>query len=1143
TWTESEEKYIGWERKRGKLEELNRVIAGLEPHSQPDITVVGDQRRLVDFTYVITLDRDTQLPRDSARRLVETLAHPLNQPRIDEDGRVRKGSYTIIQPRVTTSLPSATATPFSRLFTNPVGVDPYTHAVSDAYQDLTGEGSYHGKGIYDPRAFQRVLGGRFPQQRLLSHDLIEGVYLRVGLASDIELFDDFPSDYLTYARREHRWIRGDWQISEWILPSVPNGEEGREPNPLSWLNRWKIFDNLRRSLVIPTLFILLIASWFISTELAIVLTLLGALILLFQPLAIPLTWATSRARFRSLSLTQIRREVTRALAKAALIPYEAGLATDAMVRALYRRWVSGKRLLQWTTAQVTGRTSGAQPRVFLITLSLLSLAMITMAALALQWGRASWPIITAWSLLWALGPLVGWLLNRKPADRPARETLSEEDQRMLREVVRRTWRYFDDFVGPETAWLPPDNYQVSHQNQIAMRTSPTNIGMWLLSALAAHDFGYLTAEDLIGRLSASAGALESLVRFRGHPLNWYALPSLEPLEPRYISFVDSGNFVGALWTLDHGLEELIERPISMTAAIEGLLDTLSVLEEMLRRRDHEPRVLEKMQRIEQSLMEALPQELPEKLQKLEDAEGLIRQLGGDRAWGVDGDSEFDYWAGKLQYQASSALEWWRRTFPWLDMLGAKQGFELSDLSPSGMDLVLDLRQQLPSLRDFAEGGWKLERRLRKTLEDPELGTRQRRWLEDVLAAVDGARGPAEDLVESVLSLRSSLSQYGAEVDLKFLYDRDRRLFAVGYKLSEHRFDQSYYDMLASEARLGSFVAIARGDIPVEHWLSLTRPYGSRGRQRVLMSWTGTMFEYLMPHLLQRTFPNSLLDKAAREAVQLHIEYGRERGVPWGISESAYGDLDFNRTYQYRAFGVPWLGLKRGLEDDLVIAPYATMLAMMVRPKAGVENLRRLAAQGLTNAYGYYEAIDYNRRPSRDEDLGVVVRAYMAHHQGMSLLAMANLLLDGRMQDRFHSDRRVKAAEPLLFERVPVDPVLHHMATREELPSRVGAVSAEPSVSSFDTPETVTPKVQLLSNGRLSAMITNAGGGYLRWRGFEINRWRADTTLDRWGAYCYCRDIETDHVWSNTYQPVSGDASDYRARFPLDRAEFWRQDNG
>lgn len=1132
TWAESEDAYIGWERKRGKLEELNRLICGLEPISDGPLVVVGDPGRMVDFRFVITLDRDTQLPRDSGRRLVETLAHPLNRPRVGTDGRVLRG-YTIIQPRVTTSLPSSTATPFSRLFTDPIGIDPYTRAVSDAYQDLTGEGSYHGKGIYDPRAFQQILDGRFPEQRLLSHDLIEGAHVRVGLATDIELFDEFPDRYLTFARRGHRWIRGDWQIAAWILPRVPTGGGGRGPNPLSLFNRWKIFDNLRRSLVAPAAVLLLLAAWLSGPAIAWFATILVAAVVLSQPLALPLTVATSIRNLRSISLSQIQREVLRGLAKASLLPYEAGLALDAIVRVLYRLAISRKRLLQWTTSHLAGAAPTQPLSGFLGLLAAIGTAGAAFAAYLALERPASLPLAAPWIALWLLAPASGWLLNRGRETSVPEETLAGADLAYLRHIARRTWRFFDDFVNEETAWLPPDNFQVSHRNQLALRTSPTNIGMWLLSALAAHDLGYLPPTALVERLKNSLESIRKLERFQGHLLNWYSLPDLEPLSPRYVSFVDSGNFVAALWTLTQGLQDVQRGPVLSMAAVAGIGDTVRLLGENLPD-EIARRVLSVAEQISQDVDSDDPLAA---LRGLQDYDRLLSQVEAEVPETAGGQTR--YWADQARREIDAWIEYAAPLLEWMTLLGERSEVELLDLGVEVLHAVRDELASPTSLQAIASGQVASAQALEHAGEEVGLPN----WAEEALTAYARAQRRATSIVRRIDGLIEACSDAEEQVDFRFLYDRDRRLFAIGYNVDQGQSDGGYYDMLASEARLGSYVAIARDEVRLDHWFSMSRPYGSRGRGRVLMSWTGTMFEYLMPHLLQRTFPNTLLHKAVDEAIKLQIDYARNRGVPWGISESAYGDLDFNRTYQYRAFGVPWLGLKRGLEEDLVVAPYATMLALPFAPKEGVQNLRRLERVGLSDGYGFFEAIDYNRRDPNKGGRGVLVRAYMAHHQGMSFLAITNLVQGGVMQARFHRDLRVQAVEPLLYERVPVSPVLHHLATREEVPSPAGIDSLPASVSEFQTPHTITPRLQLLSNGRLHSMVTVAGGGYTRWEGLDITRWRADTTRDDWGSFTYLRDLDSDQVWSAAHHPIGGESDEYEARFPLDRAEIRRHDSG
>ena len=493
-WTDSEGCYIGWERKRGKLETLNRLLNGDAEPGDENIVYVGDRDRLADVRFVITLDSDTHLPRDSARRLIETMAHPLNLT-----GEAADGSYNIIQPRVTTDLPSATATPFSRLFTEPVGIDPYTKAVSDVYQDLAGEGSYMGKGIYDPRAFHRVLTGRFPEQRLLSHDLIEGAHLRVGFASDIELYDEFPPDYLSYAHRQHRWIRGDWQIADWCLPRVPGPNRRRVLNPLSLLNRWKIFDNLRRSLVPAALVAFLVFAWLCSPFLGATASATAGFLILFPTIAQLVTLVTKRPGRDTSSWRERGHGFRRSLVETAFLIHQAGSALDAICRVWFRRWVSGKHLLQWTTAQAAPDLVQAQARRFFLQMLSISALSVCLAVVLCFVRPGSLPVAAPFLILWVLSPLVSVILKARVAAVSQGAAVPAAGEERLRRTARQTWRYFADFVGPDTSWLPPDNFQDSHGRVLAMRTSPTNIGLWLLSALGAYDFGYLTVDEVIGR--------------------------------------------------------------------------------------------------------------------------------------------------------------------------------------------------------------------------------------------------------------------------------------------------------------------------------------------------------------------------------------------------------------------------------------------------------------------------------------------------------------------------------------------------------------------------------------------------------------------------------------------------------------------
>jgi cyclic beta-1,2-glucan synthetase len=1145
-WCESEQKFIGWERKRGKLEELNDLIAGTRPADAGRLVYVGNPDRLTHVRFVITLDSDTQLPTHAARRMIETLAHPLNRAQLDDAGIVRSG-YAIIQPRVSPSLPSASGSPFSRLFSDPVGIDPYANAISDVYQDLAGEGSYHGKGIYDVRIFSQVLTGRFPDAWLLSHDLIEGAHVRVGLASDIELYDEFPQDYLSYAKRQHRWIRGDWQIADWILPRVPRSGGGHSPNPLTWFNRWKILDNLRRSLLPVANLALLVVAWLVSLQVGWVASLVVAVQMLFHLLMRPFTWATTEQRFKKIAPPKIAHDLLRVIVEAALLPYQAWLALDAIGRVFYRRCISHQGLLEWAPAQAMHAKSQARMSKLVLLMSLASAFGLLVGWAVKSWRPAAFWVAVPWFALWFFSPLVAWLLSRRPVAEQPQSLLPEEDRRFLRIIARYTWRYFTDFVSAKTSWLPPDNYQVSHQNQLAMRTSPTNIGLYLVSVLSAHDFGYLTVDEVTQKLMRTMETVGTLERHEGHLLNWYDIATQEPLKPHYVSSVDSGNLLGALWALDRGLESLMHAPLLDAQAFTGLHDAGEILRRAAQEKGSSsatapPWDLRGLNEI-MAAWDSPPDGAVDALTLLRRTEGDIRELAQKAGAEASGGTNVTYWAGQIQDQQSAWLSVANRYLGWIEVLNEKTGEEIAALNPDAAPDFLEALCRTPSLKDLADGNVSVIARLQDLRgkmperESPLIG-----WIDRVLEAFGRSQWLAGEMLDAIKHVAQSCRELSESINMRFLYNEERRLFSIGFNVSEGRLDRAFYDLLASEARLGSFVAIARGDVPAEHWFAMTRPYGAIGRRRALLSWTGTMFEYLMPLLFQRSYGNALLDKATREAVAIQIDYGRKHRVPWGISECAFGDLDIHKTYQYQAFGVPELGLKRGLADKLVVAPYATLLALGIAPPEAVQNLKRLAGLGLLNDYGFYEALDYSHQPSHPSDPGVIVRAYMAHHQGMSFLALANFLHHDCLRDAFHADQRVRTVEPLLYERIPELPPLHHVSTRERVSSVAAIGEAVPSVSQFETPHSATPKTQLLSNGRYSLMLTSGGGGYSRWGGFDLTRWRADATCDAWGTFFYVHDVDANRLWCNSYHPTGGKIEQFSVNFTLDRAEFRRVDH-
>jgi cyclic beta-1,2-glucan synthetase len=1095
-WNPYERVWMGYERKRGKLEQFNARLRG-EAHTAFS-DVVGDPSILASIRYVITLDTDTQLPRDAARTMVGNLAHPLNRPVYDAGkGRIVEG-YAILQPRVTISLVSAGQSLFSKLFAGDSGIDPYTREVSDVYQDVFGEGSFVGKGIYDVDAFRQAVDGRFPENLILSHDLLESGYARSALVTDVDLIEEHPSSITIEASRRHRWIRGDWQLSGWLLPRVPgppglNGAKAeRRANPLSALSRWKLFDNLRRSLVAPALLVLLAGGWLLNPGSAWLWTVLVVAVVCLPALlssAIELVrkpeehdWllhlgVTSKSAGGPLAL---------AVLTLAFLPYDTLICLGAILRSWVRMLFTRRGLLLWQLPAYARRNACRTLAEFFREMWIAPVLALTLGvALAMAGQPAAWLYAAPVLLLWMVSPVIGWWISQMLiAPVPG---LGVDEQDFLRASARRTWRYFADFVGPDDNWLPPDNFQEYPLAAIASRTSPTNIGMSLLADLAAYDFGYLTAGECLQRVDNTLASMEKLERYRGHFFNWYDTRTLQPLHPQYVSSVDSGNLAGSLLTLQAGLAELKHQPVLSTNALQGLQDTLRVLAERLPAGlGPEPaeniRVLQDA--LSAHLLDGPPQMLAAAASLLEKLQQLAGALLESLPASIGIKDELAYWAQAFNHQARALRD------------------ELARLVPDSWQ-----GSALPSRLELAEAG-----------------------VAEALAQLD--------LIDELMNRCRGL----AAMDFEFLYDAASGLLTIGYDVGERRRDPAFYDLLASEARLASFILIAQGQVPQKHWFTLGRLLTSHGGNVSLISWSGSMFEYLMPQLLMPSYANTLLEQTCKAAVARQIEYGRQRAVPWGISESCYNATDVHQVFQYRAFGVPGLGFKRGLGDDLVIAPYASALALTVMPREACRNLKMLADNGFRGAYGFYEAVDYTPSRIPRGKSCAIVRAFMAHHQGMSLLAFAHVLLDQPMQRRFMSDPLVRATESLLQERVPKKgATLHPHAAEASAAARPPSADVGAIMRVFTDPNTPIPEVHLLSNGRYHVMATHAGGSTSRWRDLAVTRWREDATSDGWGTFIYLRDRDSRRYWSTAHQPTLRPADNYEAIFVQARAEYRRRD--
>lgn len=1116
-WSESEQRWIGRERKRGKLEDLNAYLCG---QGDPSILTVGELP--LPIPHVITLDADTQLPPGTARRMIETVAHPLNRAVLDPVTHVRKRGFSIIQPRVSISLPGATATRFTRVFADTSGTDPYCQSVSDAQQDWFGDAIYHGKAIYNVQAFRESVGGRFPPETLLSHDLIEGAYAGVGLASDIELFENMPGDYASFSRREHRWIRGDWQIAPWVLSRVPSARGGWEKNPLSIVNRWRIFDNLRRSLVPGASLLLLVVGWLTSEAPGVWSLVVGLAVAI--PAVAPLF-----DRFARLVQGAVQGwrgafdEVIRTAAMLAFLPHQAWLAWDAIGRALYRRWISHRHMLEWQTAD-NARAHSHFNSTLRQMLVVSSFSLLMMIATAIEGAFAPTAFFLA---LWALSPaLMQWLSH--PNRNLERLRFERANAPYLRTVARRTWRFFDDLVGPQLNWLPPDNTQLHLHVEVAPRTSPTNIGMWLVSALAARDFGYLTPDDFWRRCSQTMETLDRLEHYEGHLLNWYNIETLKPLGMKYVSTADSGNLLACLWVLEQGCRDTMNAPVVGPQCLRGLADTLSLLQEACGSDPLAEVPLEALRRLLRGKAEGHGV-----IGRIRLAFAPLQQIREMHKKG-----EVPYWASRLDYELKSWSETVDLYLKWIETLMRPPESSIRILGEHVGRLRRRAVRFVPSLHALASGhSGPVDEILTRRL-DPGLPSEISGWLGQLATEYQQARTNAASAVANLEHLANAAENLANGMDMRFLYDKQRRLFGIGYAVGTPMEFTSHYDLLASEARIASLVAIAKGDVPAEHWFTLGRPRAGSTRGQTLLSWSGTAFEYLMPALFMRLFPNSLLQDACFDAVGCQIDYGKQMQVPWGISESAFSALDANQTYQYQAFGVPQLSLRPGVEGEgLVISPYSTMLSLPLEPEASTGNLKRLEKLGLIGPMGFYEAIDFTRRANPQGGRGVVIYSYMAHHQGMSLAALDNTLNRCVMQRRFHSDLRIRAVESILFERIPL--------TRFSLDKRAAVRPPIRTVTTEEPPErvwketTFVPRVHFYGNTRYTLMVTNSGGGYSRWNDLDISRWRADTTLDSWGSYLYIRDVRSDALWAGASKPVGAGLGTSSARFSADHAEFHR----
>ncbi len=1082
-WSASESRWIGWERKRGKLHELNRFLRGA---TDAAFVPIDGAPPLAppDTRYVVTLDADTRLPRNAVRRLIGKMAHPLNRPRFDPaTGRVVEG-YGVLQPRVTPSLPlGREGSLFQRIFSSVSGIDPYASAVSDVYQDMFGEGSYAGKGVYDIDAFEAALDGRAPDSTLLSHDLFEGVFARAGLASDVEVVESYPPRYEVGALRHHRWARGDWQLLPWILgrgPNPPNCSKARGALPA--IGRWKMLDNLRRTLSAPFAVLALLAGWLMPFNAALVWTgfvlatiALPPMIPVFAAIPPRKPGVTLASHFRAFA-SDLRLALLLSALTLIFLGHQAWLMGDAILRTLYRLYVSHKNLLEWVpAAQASGARrldmSGSYRRMF-------GALIFGALALTVGWmgGRGNLLLAGAFAALWLGSPAIARWVSLPPR-RASLAPLSPDDAQALRLTARRTWRFFETFVTSADNMLPPDNFQEVPTPCVARRTSPTNLGLYLLSLASAHDFGWLGTRQMIEGLEATLATMSGMARFRGHFYNWYDTGDLRPLDPKYVSTVDSGNLAGHLIALANACREWQGALPDAASRLAGIGDALLLTrDEAARLRDGRKTQTVTWRQLDDALA-ALANAARDPLPGRDDAGPRLEKLA------LQADTMADIaraLAAERDDENSSDMLFWAQ---------------------ASVNAIAAHRED--SARDIADS--------------------------------DALRLRLERLEDQARSMALAM-------DFGFLIDRQRNLLSIGCLAPEGALDTNCYDLLASEARLASFFAIAKGDVPARHWFHLGRAATPVAQGAALISWSGSMFEYLMPSLVMRAPAGSLLDATNRLVVGRQIDFAARLHRPWGVSESAYNARDLELTYQYSNFGIPGLGLKRGLADNFVVAPYATGLATMIDPHAARANLDRLALIGARGRYGFYEAIDYTPTRVPDGQDRAIVRAYMAHHQGMTIVGIANAVLEARMRARFHAEPMVQATELLLQERAPRDVAVSHPWAAETKSAVKKGRDVEPlGGRRFSSAQQASPATHLLSNGRYSTMLTTAGSGYSRWEGRALTRWREDAVCDDFGSYIFLRDLHSAEVWSAGFQPSGREPDDYRVAFNEDRAEFIRED--
>lgn len=1129
-YNEKDNKWTGWERKRGTLMEFNEMLLG----SQETSFIFYSNRKLPaeKIKYVITLDADTILPFGMAKKMIGAMAHPLNAPVIDPKKGIVTDGYGIMQPRISFDIESANRSIFSRIYTGQEGIDPYACAISDVYQDLFGEGIFTGKGIYELETFQSVLGDAIPDNAVLSHDLLEGSYVRAGLVTDLELVDSYPTKYNSYMARHHRWIRGDWQLIPWLRPRVRNRSGSLIKNPLSSISIWKITDNLRRSLFMPSVLLLLLLGFSILPGNGNVWA--GfAVLSIGMPLILNFVdQLRKRVKYDKIKRYMpgffgLKSAVFQFLLSVIFLPYQAVRIMDAVLVTLYRVCISKKNLLEWITSADVERFQSGTLQSYWRSMGSSLIFGILVAAAAMFWKPESVIFSLIFLIIWSASPYIAFIISRD--DDEEEEVLTEDERNELGKIARRTWRYFEEFSNSKNNYLAPDNFQEDPPRGIAYRTSPTNIGLGLLASLSGRDMGYTGIKEAVENISKTISTIEKMEKWNGHLYNWYDTRTLEPLHPLYVSTVDSGNFVCYLIILQEGLKKYFSSPLVEPVFVRGIKDTLRN-----GLADGEP--LPAGFHYFNFMDETDPMDL------MQWNRALDEMMKGR----VVADLKRPIWRAKTERMGRMLKEELNAFTPWVPLIETMPEVLLHQNLAEETGHLLMLLKTNVSLEGIAPLNKKVLRQIdhitKRTAkikdQDFEEGYL---WLNQVIEAVMESNRFSQSFIERYQNLIQRIETLAAEISFKPLYNDSRQLFSIGYNVDEKKLTNSYYDLLASEARQASYIAIARGEVPPKHWFMLGRLLTVVDHYKGLVSWSGTMFEYLMPLLVMKSYRNTLLDETYSFVVKSQQKYGKVRNMPWGVSESSFHSLDINLDYQYKAIGVPWLGLKRGLIEDAVTSPYSTFMALMVNPADAYKNIKYLKEEGLEGPYGFYEAADYTPERVNFQAKKVIIKSFMAHHEGMSLLALNNYLNGNIMQTRFSSDPSVKAARLLLHEKVPVDILFTKDNKEKVVTSKAKIYRDKGAVRRFTAPDFDLPKVHVLSNGQYSVMLTDKGTGYSRNKTVDISRWREDPVLDQYGMFFYIKNVTEKRYWSAAYAPCNVLPEKYQVEFTPDKATFERMD--